>query len=140
MTRINIGIEPYELCDQMLLAEYRELPRVRTLAINRINKNIPNRFTLGKGHVLYFLDKGRYLKYRWEMLCNEMRYRNFNVMMSWREYPEKYSVIDISNEVLNIARYLLINRIQDNLSKMVRIPSWTNRTTPAWAFNRKDNS
>lgn len=140
MTRINIGIEPYELCDQMLLAEYRELPRIRTLAINRTINVVKNEFKLGKGHVLYFLDKGKYLKTRWEELCNEMRYRYFNVNMNWRKYPEKYSIVDISNDVFVAARSLLINRINDNLSKMVRTPSWTNRTMPEWAINRKDNS
>ena len=141
MTRINIGIKPYELCDQMLLAEYRELPRARTLVINRSSsKNLPSEFKLGKGHVLYFLDKGKYLKTRWEELCDEMRYRYFNVNMNWRKYPEKYSIVDISNDVFVAARSLLINRINDNLSKMVRTPSWTNRTMPEWAINRKDNS
>lgn len=32
ITRINIGISPSELCDQMLIACYRELPRMVAFA------------------------------------------------------------------------------------------------------------
>jgi hypothetical protein len=133
MTRINIGIEPYELCDQMLLAEYRELPRVRAIALkNNNDKRIPNDFILGKGHVLYFINKGKYLKQRWDELCEEIKYRNFNTNLVWRDYPYHYSIIEISSDVLFSSRELLIDRIKQNLSKMVRKPLWTKRKIPEW--------
>ena len=50
MTRINVGICEEELCDQHLVAEYRELPRL----FGHIPKGpIPGCFTLGRGHVNY---------------------------------------------------------------------------------------
>ena len=62
MTRINI-IDPAELHDQHLVAEYREIFMVgsslqRSLkSANWDPKNIPVSFTLNKGHVSFFYDK-----------------------------------------------------------------------------------
>ena len=54
MTRINcIPVE--ELHDKHLLAEYRELPRVFSLA--RGDADIPDTYRMGKGHVTFFYDK-----------------------------------------------------------------------------------
>lgn len=60
MTRVNI-IDPLDLTDQHLIAEYREL-RLLTSNTQRILSNprgfdrarIPNHFTLNAGHVLFF--------------------------------------------------------------------------------------
>jgi len=84
MTRINI-INVAELTDQHLIAEYREITMVPA-ALNRtinsrngldINK-IPKEFTLNKGHVTFFYDKGKYLFKRYNLLINEMKKRGFN--------------------------------------------------------------
>ena len=60
MTRINI-VNPSELTDQHLIAEYREITMVpgslkRTLVskIGYQEKKVPERYTLNSGHV-YFL-------------------------------------------------------------------------------------
>ena len=77
MTRINI-IHPSELTDQHLIAEYRELFMVgsslqRSLKSPSWNPNkIPKKFTLNKGHVTFFYDKGKYLSKRYESIRNEM--------------------------------------------------------------------
>ena len=75
MTRINC-VPPSELCDQHLVAEYRELPRVFTLASRACErggpKKLPDAYTMGKGHVLFFYDKLDYLKSRHYALVNEM--------------------------------------------------------------------
>lgn len=69
MTRINAGVHPNTLHRLHLIAEYRELPMVaaslrrslRTKTTDEILKSIPEKFTLGRGHVLFFYDKMRYL-------------------------------------------------------------------------------
>ncbi len=56
MTRINSGINPIQLVDPHLFAEYRELKRIpNTIKSGRaIVKDIPKQFTLGTGHVKWF--------------------------------------------------------------------------------------
>lgn len=83
MTRINI-IPPEELMDQHLIAEYRET-RLLTQNLRRSfqSKNgmdktkIPKQFTLNAGHILFFKDKGEYIRKRYDQLQAEMRNRGF---------------------------------------------------------------
>lgn len=83
MTRINT-LDPDELYDQHLVAEYRELFMVgsslqRSLkSPNWDPKNIPKQFTLNKGHVSFFYDKGEYLHKRYLALIDEMKARGMN--------------------------------------------------------------
>ena len=83
MTRINI-IPVEELMDQHLIAEYREITMVPTslkrtilskegLKLSKISKN----YTLNKGHIYFFYNKGKYLSRRYELLADEMRKRGF---------------------------------------------------------------
>ena len=80
MTRINI-INPSELTDQHLVAEYRELFMVgsslqRSLKSPNWDVNrIPNKFTLNTGYVMFFYDKGKYLHKRYIQLREEMKVR-----------------------------------------------------------------
>lgn len=83
MTRINV-VHPWELANQHLLAEYRELPRVFNLVRNQQDKgnkpsdlNIPSEYALGKGHVTFFYDKLLYLKNRQERIIQEMIARGY---------------------------------------------------------------
>lgn len=83
MTRINL-IEPAKLYDQHLVAEYREIFMVPAALRRSLNAkggaraaDIPKRFTLGKGHVKFFYDKGKYLYKRYASLVKEMRRRGF---------------------------------------------------------------
>ena len=71
MTRINI-IAVSELTDQHLIAEYREITMVPAALKRTLNskagfsKNkIPDKFTLNRGHVYFFYDKGLYLDKRY---------------------------------------------------------------------------
>ena len=84
MTRINI-IEPSELTDQHLIAEYREITMVpgslkRTLVskIGYQEKKVPKKFTLNGGHVYFFYNKGKYLDNRYVEIRTEMKRRGFN--------------------------------------------------------------
>jgi len=69
--------------DQHLIAEYRE---VRLLVANlrrsfnsKSNSNIPEEFTLGTGHILFFKDKGLYINRRYSLLRKEMQNRGFTI-------------------------------------------------------------
>tara|TARA_B100000686_G_scaffold354957_1_gene468493 strand:+ start:1704 stop:2114 length:411 start_codon:yes stop_codon:yes gene_type:complete len=93
MTRINI-ISVEELMDQHLIAEYREITMIpasllRTLSSKKgldYNK-IPKEFTLNRGHVYFFYDKGLYLSKRYNLLKNEMIKRGFRPDKS-RRFPK----------------------------------------------------
>lgn len=84
MTRINL-VDPVELTDQHLIAEYREI-RLLCANLQRTLKSkhgfqyekVPSQYTLNKGHVYFFFTKGLYLHKRYESLKQEMRDRNFN--------------------------------------------------------------
>jgi len=83
MTRINI-VNPRELTDQHLVAEYREIFMVgsslqRSLRSKSWDINsIPKRYTLNTGHVKFFYNKGKYLYKRYSDLRKEMRSRGMN--------------------------------------------------------------
>ena len=82
MTRINL-VPPEELSDQHLVAEYREIFMVgsslqRSLSSpnwEKTKESIPKKFTLNKGHVKFFYDKGKYLSERYDVLIKEMQRR-----------------------------------------------------------------
>lgn len=64
MTRINL-VDPLELMDSHLLAEYREIRLLCANITRMLNgkrgitpSRIPERFTLNRGHVLFSLIKG----------------------------------------------------------------------------------
>lgn len=81
MTRINVGIEPYELPDKLLIAEHREITRIPNAVKSKRAKlvDIPKVFTLGSGHVKFFYTRLAYLKNRYESLYQECLKRKFNV-------------------------------------------------------------
>jgi len=89
MTRINC-VPPSELADKHLLAEYRELPRIAKLAFSK-SLNNPRfkagpQYTMGKGHVMFFIDKGLYLKNRFSDIVSEMLTRGFKP--NFTQYPD----------------------------------------------------
>lgn len=84
MTRLNL-IPVEELTDQHLFAEFREIKMVpmslrRSIAargLEGVLDIIPHEFTLNKGHVSFFYDKGLYLSHRYDELKAELRNRSF---------------------------------------------------------------
>jgi len=79
MTRINL-VDPGDLSDQHLVAEYREIFMVgpalqRSLKSKNGLTDIPKEFTLNKGHVKFFYNKGKYLHKRYKELITEMKRR-----------------------------------------------------------------
>lgn len=85
MTRINV-VPVKDLTDQHLMAEYRELPMV--LASARRSKpqgyKGTDRYTLNKGHVMFFYNKKRWLLNRWLELITELYDRKYNIDPSAR--------------------------------------------------------
>jgi len=103
MTRINI-IKPSELFDQHLIAEYREIFMIagslrRTLAskVGYKESKVSKSYTLNKGHVYFFYNKGLYLHKRYDAIIAEMHSRGFKTD-SERRFPSK---IFIENGLYN---------------------------------------
>lgn len=84
MTRINL-LHPKELSAKHLVAEYREIMRLPgnlQKSLSRKTKpfseeEIPTEYTLGKGHVMFFYNKFKYLQNRFEQLVAEMLARGY---------------------------------------------------------------
>lgn len=88
MTRINCV--PVEcLTDKHLLAEYKEITRPFNKMLKRIDKHgyinavhdyeIPEKYTLGKGHETFFFNKLGWLFSRYKAIANELSNRGFNI-------------------------------------------------------------
>lgn len=83
MTRINcVPVE--ELHSKHLVAEYREVMRVRDLSKKWWDRTggdddeIPESYCMGKGHVKFFYNKMKYIYKRFASLVVEMHKRDFN--------------------------------------------------------------
>lgn len=110
MTRINC-IEPFRLSNQHLVAEYREMLRLRHAKVGR--GGIPQSYRVGAGHVKFFYDKGLYLIKRHRSLVDEMKRRNMrpNFELDLSAWPES-AMNDwepcVNAKLVNLAR--IINR------------------------------
>ena len=116
MTRINI-IEPNELTDQHLIAEFREIFMVGG-SLNR---------TLNSGHVYFFYNKGKYLHRRYQELITEMKRRGFKPDNT-RVFPTSvFKDNGLYNDwTPNIEDYKIIReRIQQNIDMK---PNWYRKT------------
>ena len=96
MTRINSAINVKYLTDEHLLAEHREIKRMpyflfRSVKSGSVSKT-PLMFTLGKGHVLFFLDKQKFLLERYKDIHDECIRRGFSV----EDYSENWNSIENS--------------------------------------------
>lgn len=91
MTRINL-IEPKELTDQHLIAEYRELPRIFWAVRSKLLKNqeikIWEKYKMWTGHVIFFYNKLWFLEKRYYKIVKECQKRWFTI---------KYSTLDLSD-------------------------------------------
>lgn len=132
MTRINI-IPPSELYDQHLVAEYREsimvpLSLSRTLNSKQglLSYKIPSTFTLNKGHVYFFYDKGLYLEKRFAELTAEMRERGMRPD-PYRTFPSQLYPPNLFNdwEPSEREQAIIRERIALRLSQK---PGWYRKT------------
>ena len=129
MTRINI-VEPSELTDQHLIAEYREIFMIagslkRTLMSKTgyDKSKVHKKYTLNKGHVYFFYNKGKYLNNRYQKLILELEKRGFKLSKD-RFFPKE---IFIDNNLYNdwepsLDDYTIIReRIKNKISMK---PEW----------------
>jgi len=127
MTRINSGIDPSELVDQHLVAEYREIGRISILFEQKFIKgekfeDIPKEFCLGKGHMSFFLDKGKFIHDRFESIKEEMKRRGFNTTLEFRNTWEKHNRLDMYKDFVPSVkvRDILLERIKQKMPKNPR--------------------
>ena len=127
--RINIGIDPYYLTDEHLLAEYREIPMLVKWISKVYEKNdisvipdkAPKEFSFGKGYFHYFLNKVGYLKVRLENVYKECKQRGFNVGDINQFWDLEASIFRFKHigEHLNIEPYepmvITTNRIKEKI-------------------------
>ena len=117
MTRINVGVNPEELCDQHLLAEIRELPRVIG---TKIKAKPPSEFKLGTGHVAWCAQFQGSLSKRLQELKKEAINRGFKLDVKLRREPCNNR--EWSSEESLIAAKICRERIKDRMNKMSSHP------------------
>lgn len=126
MTRINC-IPVKFLLDQHLLAEYNEIA-LALASLRRSKKTgraLPKKdnYTLNAGHVIFFYDKGAFLKRRYEALQIELKNRNYNLndnrLMDWEVFDKPEMLQDwvpsLIDQQINVARIF---------ERMMTKPSW----------------
>lgn len=101
MTRINL-VDPSNLTDKHLMAEYRELPRIFTAVLKLQEQgktpddvDIPKLYVLGRGHVKFFYNKIGWLRLRYERIRKELIYsRGYELdELLWRSVVQNsYSI------------------------------------------------
>ena len=123
MTRINSAIPVKCLTDEHLLAEHREIKRLpynlqKSIKSGSI-KRIPNKFTLGTGHVLFFLDKMLFTMNRYILIRDECKLRRLNVT----DYLGNWFTNNIPDNCkkdytpTDEERQLLVERIKERILK-----------------------
>ena len=133
MTRINVGIDVRELTDEHLMAEHREIKRlpwcleaaIRSGSIDRV----PEKFTLGKGHVLFFMNKMKYTYSRYQKIHTELLSRGIRVQdygNNWKAVDEKYFQDYVPN---SDDRWALIDRITTRIRESKK-DTWHYRGEP----------
>ena len=119
MTRINV-VPPEELCDQHLLAEWRELTRIPNGVASGKFKltNIPDEYVLGTGHVKFFLNKLYFLLKRYIDIMIELENRDMPQRSYWTNqvipYPELWGDYEPTEEALRINRERIKERMPKN--------------------------
>lgn len=117
--RLNCGIDPKNLTDEHLFAESHELKMLPSLfkrvGNNSINK-VPVEFTLGRGHMLFFLYKSIYTLNRYHLVLSECHNRNISVddeSYRWDIYQNSASVSNYQET--GKEKQILINRISEKI-------------------------
>ena len=136
MTRINSSVAVRFLTDEHLLAEHREIKRIPKVYKKRLDSKlgfyIPDKFTLGQGHVLFFIDKAAYTLGRYMSLHEECLLRGFNV----QDYSENWNVYntDDNDFIMNdhIPTKEEYEQIRDRICQRI-----TNSTKKSWHYYGK---
>ena len=129
MTRINL-VPITELSDHHLIAEYREIFMVgpslqRSLKSpnwNKTKETLPKEFTLNKGHVKFFYNKGKYLYNRYLELIKEMKNRGMRPD-PLRKFKREQWPDELFNDWMPSAKDLEIIRERIQL-RIKQKPNW----------------
>jgi deoxyribonuclease (pyrimidine dimer) len=141
MTRINSAIPVKHLADEHLIAECREILRIPWYLHKAIKsgsiKKIPSVFTLGQGHVLFFLDKIKFCKERYKDILEEATNRGIQVKdlsEVFDDVPEEYFNDYVPTSEENV---LLVERISERIknSKKHQWHYYKNSITPSEAIS-----
>ncbi|NCB78508.1 MAG: hypothetical protein EOM41_00650 [Bacilli bacterium] len=114
MTRINV-IPAELLLSEHLLAELREITRIpNAILAGRAKidfKAIPGRYTLGRGHVMFFYNKLGYIRSRYEQLYKEAKKRGFNVTYKKIDYSQLSAIhqVALMNDYIPTKEAQLLN-------------------------------
>ena len=122
MTRINSAIPVANLTDEHLLAEHREIKRIPYYTRKGTYRHgyLPKVFTLGRGHVLFFTNKNRFIYNRYLEIYYECIFRGFNVTSYhhlWEGLPQD-SFKD--HTPTDEERSLLIERISERINQSTK--------------------
>lgn len=122
MTRINL-VDPQELMDQHLVAEYREirllcgsLPRTLNSKHGFQPDKVPDQFTLMNGHMYFFYNKGKYLHKRYQALKKEMERRGMKPQLDFPAHlwpKELYNDWEPSERDKQVVRERINQRISE---------------------------
>lgn len=91
--RINVGIPVADLSDEHLRAEEAEIAMIPGF-YNKVWKgksSIPPQFTLGKGHISFFMNKKTWTLRRYHLLHEECLKRGFNGIKNKSERWNKWN-------------------------------------------------
>ena len=117
--RCNCGINPKNLTDEHLFAESRELKMLPSLFKRVGNKSInkvPAEFTLGRGHMLFFLYKSIYTLKRYLLVLSECHRRNISVVdESYRWAIYQNSAFNSDYQETEKEKQILVNRISEKI-------------------------
>lgn len=94
MARVNVGVDVKLLSDQHLIAESVEITMITgglKMHEYKIKGEIPNQFSLGRGHINFFKNKLVYLYKRLQEVNNEMIRRGFKpgTEIDLSDYPSE---------------------------------------------------
>lgn len=123
MTRINV-VPPAEICDQQLIAEWRELTRIPNGIVAGKYvidlEAIPAQYTVrtednpdgGKGHMKFFFNKLKFLYQRYEAIRDELAQRGMPRRSMWPESAiwNCFSLLGIWNDYQPTPEALALNR------------------------------
>lgn len=133
MTRINV-VDPKELSDAWLLAEYRELPRA--IKSNCNIEDASENYILGKGHVKWAKKHSLFLLNRFHLIIKEMRYRSFlprysafgkDGLINFLQKDTKNNYKITKNDIK-----INIDRLKTRYTEKPAIHKWTNRKKPSY--------
>lgn len=130
MTRVNV-VNPKELSDAWLVAEYRELPRA--IKSNCDITNAPNKYKLSTGHVKWAKKHSLFLIKRFESLIREMNYRGFTTnynSSSLSDYLTRHTNFDYIPSENDIQ--INVSRLKERYLSKPNVHKWTKREKPRY--------